>query len=109
AGWRITGGRWAANGSPWETPGASARPGGQLLVVFPPGGVQQVRPGFTLGTATRQRPPLPFGHSSPHAEADPVVQRFGKTFGTHRTPHADQLGPVLLRPSNEQAIRIGRS
>src|SRR5690606_41619688 len=59
------------------------------------------------GRPPTPRPPLPFGHSPPPAEADPVVQRFGKPFGTHRPPHADQLGPVLPRPSNEQAIRIG--
>ena len=60
----------------------------------------------TSGPAAEQRTPLTLGHAAPHAELDPVVERVGEALGPDGAAAADQLGPVLRRPLNEELVRV---
>src|SRR5215470_14131962 len=63
-------------------------------------------PGLHVRAAAQQRPALSFGHTAPHAELDPVVQRLGQTLGAHRAPHADALDLTLSGATHEKPVRI---
>lgn len=49
---------------------------------------------------------LTFGHATPDAELDPVVQCIGTTFRDHRAVPTDHRGFALGGATDEQLIRI---
>lgn len=53
-----------------------------------------------------QRASLTFGHATPDAELDPVVQGIGATLRDHRAVPADHRGFALGGAADEQLIRI---
>src|SRR5262245_50311951 len=69
-------------------------------------GLEHPPPARHLGVAAQQRPTLPFGHATPHAELDPVVQGVGEALVAHRAPPADPLRHVLLRALDEQRVWV---
>src|SRR5215471_10132493 len=71
-----------------------------------PGVLKQFAPGGHVGTAAKQGPALAFGHAAPDTELDPVVESVREALGTDDAATADQLGPVLRRPLNEQFVRV---
>ena len=54
----------------------------------------------------KQGAALTFGHATPDAELDPVVQGIGTTFRDHRTVPTDHRGFALGGATDEQLIRI---
>src|SRR5690606_6128166 len=88
-----------------QTNASSSAARGRFVLAL--GGLQQVPPVVDLGTFTQQRTALAFGHASPHAEVDAVVEGFGETFGPHGAAHADDLRAILFGATDEQPVRVG--
>lgn len=53
-----------------------------------------------------QRAALSFGHATPDAELNPVVQGIGTTLRDHRAVPTDHRGLALSRATDKQLIRI---
>ena len=53
-----------------------------------------------------QRASLTFGHATPDAEPDPVVQGIGTALRDHRAVPTDHRGFALGGAADEQLIRI---
>ena len=53
-----------------------------------------------------QRASLTFGHATPDAELDPVVQGIGTALRDHRAVPTDHRGFALGGAADEQLIRI---
>ena len=53
-----------------------------------------------------QRAALSFGHATPDAELDPVVQGIGTALRDHRAVPTDHRGFALGGSADEQLIRI---
>ncbi len=53
-----------------------------------------------------QRAALSFGHATPDAELDPVVQGIGTALRDHRAVPTDHRGFALGGAADEQLIRI---
>jgi hypothetical protein len=70
-------------------------------------GGEELGPGNHLGVLLEQRAPLTFGHATPDAEFDPVVQGVGAAFEDHRAVPADDGGFALGGASYEEFIWIG--
>ena len=50
--------------------------------------------------------PLPFGHPTPDAELDPVVQRVGAALRDDRTVPADDGRLALRGPADEEFVGV---
>jgi hypothetical protein len=50
---------------------------------------------------------LPFGHATPHAELDPVVEGVGPAFQDDGTVPADHCGFALRGAPHEQFVGVG--
>ena len=70
-------------------------------------GCEELGPGNDLGMLLEQSAALAFGHATPHAEFDAVVQRVGTAFEDHRAVPADDGGLALGGASYEEFIWIG--
>lgn len=70
-------------------------------------GGEEIGPGNNLGVLLEQGAALPLGHSTPHPELDPVVERIGAAFEDHRAVPADHRGFALSGAADEQLVRIG--
>src|SRR6266581_877386 len=68
--------------------------------------LEQVAPGNHVRPAAEQRTPLTLGHAAPHTELNPVVECVREALGPDGAAAADQLGPVLRRPLNEELVRV---
>ena len=95
----------------------AARPGGteqrQLATSSSPvrsylfrASLEQFPPRRDVRAAAQQRAALTLGHPAPHAELDPVVEGVSEALGPDGAAPADQLGPVLRRPLNEELVRV---
>jgi len=69
-------------------------------------GCEELGPGNDLGMLLEQSAALAFGHATPHAEFDAVVQRVGTAFEDHRAVPADDCGLALCGAANEEFIGI---
>lgn len=61
-----------------------------------------------MGLPAQQRAALTLGHTPPHTELHPVVERVRQALGPHRASRAHRFGPVLGRTLDEKLIRICR-
>jgi hypothetical protein len=73
--------------------------------VFALGG-EELGPGNHLGMLFEQGAALAFGHSSPDAELDAVVQGVGAAFQNHRAVPADHRGFALRGTAYEEFVWI---
>jgi hypothetical protein len=69
-------------------------------------GTEELGPGHHLGVLLEQRPTLTFGHPTPDAELDTVVQRVSAALQHHWAMPADDRGLALCRPPDKQLIRV---
>jgi hypothetical protein len=74
--------------------------------VFALGG-EELGPGNHLGVLLEQGAALAFGHATPDAEFDAVIQGVGATFENHGTVSADDGGLALGGAAYEEFIGIG--
>src|SRR5690606_12729657 len=68
--------------------------------------LERTAPTDHMRMAPQQRPPLALGHTPPHTEFDPVVERVGQALIPHRAAPADPFGDVLLCSLYEQSVRV---
>jgi hypothetical protein len=73
--------------------------------VFALGG-EEIGPGNDLGMLLEQGAPLTFGHTTPHAEFDAVVEGVGTAFQDHRAMPANDGGFALGGAAHEEFVRI---
>jgi hypothetical protein len=64
---------------------------------------EEICPGNYFGVLLEQCAPLPFGHPTPDAELDAVVQRVGAAFRDDRTVPADD-GRLALRGATDEEL-----
>jgi hypothetical protein len=68
---------------------------------------EELGPGNHFGVLLEQGAALPFGHPTPDAELDSVVQRVGPALENHRAVPTDHRGFALGGASYEQFVGIG--
>src|SRR5215469_15697187 len=68
--------------------------------------LQQIAPRADVWPTAEQRTALPFGHTAPDTELDPVIESVSKALCPHLAAAADQLGPVLRRALDEKLVRV---
>jgi hypothetical protein len=70
-------------------------------------GGEEFCPGDDFRVLLEQGTTLTFGHATPHAELDPIVEGVGTAFQDHRAMPADDRGFALGSPAHEKFIGIG--
>ena len=65
---------------------------------------QDCAPGGDVRVLAQQQPALPFGHPTPDAPLDAVVQSLGQALEADRAARAEQAGPLLVRGFRKQGI-----
>ena len=70
-------------------------------------GGEEVSPGNDLGVLLEQGTALAFGHATPYAEFDAVIECIGAAFEDHRAVSTDDCGLALCGTADEELIGIG--